>query len=104
MAPASSGADVRVVGLADDQPHAAHPDQYRALARQLGEALDAELPQDALKAVFKAFPAAAEIYENRHYAHSGLSHAPLERSIATEMLTSQLLRRVGAKDWKPAQG
>jgi len=80
------------------------PEQYRALVRQLGEALDAELPEDALRAVLGASPAAAEVYENRHYAHSGLSHAPLERSIASEMAASQLIRRVAAADWKPAQG
>jgi hypothetical protein len=94
----------RLLERVERHPSAPHPEQYRALVRQLGDALDAELPEDALKAVFGAYPAAAELYENRHYEHSGLSRAPLERSIETEMLTSQLLRRVAAKDWKPAQG
>jgi len=94
----------RLLDRVERHASAPHPDQYRALVRQLGEALDAELPEDALKAVFRAYPAAGELYENRHYEHSGLSRAPLERSIETEMVTSQLLRRVAAKDWKPAQG
>jgi hypothetical protein len=86
--------------------HGAAPNagQYRALVRQLGDALDANLPEDALKAVLGAFPAAAEVYENRHYEHAGLSRAPLDRSIATEMLATQLLRRVASIDWKPGQG
>lgn len=83
---------------------APHPEQYRALASQVGHALDAELPSDALKAVLDAFPAAAEIYENRHYVQSGLSRAPLERSVATEMLATQVLHRVAARDWQPPQG
>src|ERR1700757_4804257 len=54
---------------------ALHPAQYRALVQQVGEALDDALPGDALEAVLRAYPAAAEVYENRHYAHAGLSRA-----------------------------
>jgi len=94
----------RLLERVERHPSAPHPDQYRALVRQLAEALDADLPEEALKAVFGAYPASGEVYENRHYARSGLSRAPLERSIQTEMVTAQLLRRVAAKDWKPAVG
>src|SRR3954447_423882 len=73
------------------------PDQYRALIRQLGEALDADLPEQALQAVLNAHPAAAELYENLHYERSGLSRLPLEQSVATEMQTSKLLHRIKAK-------
>ena len=73
---------------------APNPDQYRALVRQLGDALEADLPDEALKAVLGACPAAAELYENLHYERSGLSRAPLDRSIETEMLTSQTLHRI----------
>jgi hypothetical protein len=83
---------------------APHPEQYRALVGQVGQALDAELPPEALKAVLDAFPAAAEIWENRHYVQSGLSRSPLERSVATEMLATQVLHRVAARDWQPPQG
>ena len=83
---------------------APHPDQYRVLVSQVGQALDAEFPPEALKAVLDAFPATAELYENRHYVQSGLSRAPLERSVATEMLASQLLHRIGARDWQPPRG
>jgi hypothetical protein len=73
---------------------APHPEQYRALVRQLGDALESELPEDALKAILGAYPATAELYENLHYEKSGLSRSPLERSIQTEMLTSQTLHRI----------
>ncbi|MDP9046316.1 MAG: hypothetical protein M3O01_16060 [Pseudomonadota bacterium] len=68
-------------------------DQYRTLVRQLSAALSQELPADALRAVLGAHPAAAEIYENMHYAMSGLSRAPLDRSIETEQLARQALAK-----------
>ncbi len=69
-------------------------DQYRALVRQLSGALEQELPDEALKAVLSAHPAAAELYENLHYARSGLSRTSLERSVASEMAATQLLARI----------
>ncbi|MEP6874890.1 MAG: hypothetical protein ABI887_11040 [Burkholderiales bacterium] len=68
-------------------------DQYQALVRQLKVALGQELPYDALQAVLGAHPAAAELYENQHYAQSGLSRSSLERSVGSEMLASQLIAR-----------
>ncbi len=70
------------------------PEQYRALVRQLGDALDADLPQPALEAILGASPATAELYENLHYARSGLSRTPLERSIEAEMQAGQVLQRL----------
>ena len=69
-------------------------DQYRELVRRLQQALSVDLPVDALNAVLGAHPSAAELYENMHYERSGLSRVPLDRSVATEMLASQLLHRV----------
>ena len=94
----------RLLERVERSGQAPHPEQYRALVSQVGEALDAELPAEALKAVLDAFSAAAEIYENRHYVESGLSRAPLERSVATELLASQVLHRIGARDWQPPRG
>ena len=74
--------------------------QYRALVRRLGDALQADLPDEALKAILGAYPATAELYENLHYEKSGLSRSSLERSVQTEMLTSQALHRIA----KAAQG
>ena len=72
-------------------------DQYQALVRQLKMALGQELPQDALNAVLGAHPAAAELYENQHYAQSGLSRSSLERSVGSEMLASQLIARAAKR-------
>ena len=72
-------------------------DQYQALVRQLKIALGQELPQDALNAVLGAHPAAAELYENQHYAQSGLSRSSLDRSIGSEMLASQLIARAAKR-------
>jgi hypothetical protein len=48
--------------------------------------------------VLGAHPAAAELYENQHYAQSGLSRSSLERSVQSEMLASQLIARAARKD------
>ena len=72
-------------------------DQYQALVRQLKIALGQELPQDALNAVLGAHPAAAELYENEHYAQSGLSRSSLERSVGSEMLASELIARAAKR-------
>lgn len=89
----------RLLERVERSPAAPNADQYRALVRQLGGALEADLPHEALLAVLGAHPAAAELYENLHYEKSGLSRSSLERSVATEMLTSQTLHRIaqGAK-------
>jgi hemoglobin-like flavoprotein len=73
------------------------PDQYRALVRQLAVALSQEMPDDALQAVLGAHPAAAEVYENMHYAQSGLSRSSLERSVESEKLARQALNRAAQR-------
>jgi hypothetical protein len=69
-------------------------DQYRSLVRQLQQVLSTELPPEALKAVFNAYPSAAELYENMHYATAGLALASLDLSVKTEMAASELLQRL----------
>jgi len=83
----------RLLERVESGPVAISADQYQALVRQLQIALGQELPNDALQAVLGAHPAAAELYENLHYAQSGLSQSPLERSVGSEMLASQLIAR-----------
>jgi hypothetical protein len=68
-------------------------EQYRALVRRLQGALATPLPAPALEAILGAHPATAEVYENMHYDVSGLSRAPLERSVATELLATQAIER-----------
>ena len=69
-------------------------DQYQLIVSRLKAALLEDLPDDALQAVLNAHPAAAELYENMHYEHSGLSRSSLDRSISSEMLAAQVLARL----------
>lgn len=68
-------------------------EQYRTVARRLGEAL-AQAPQDdALRALLDARPVAAEVYENLQYAHAGLCRAPLDAALSAETQAAAALRR-----------
>ena len=84
----------RLLERVETSPVAIGAEQYRALIGQVKAALAPTLPEQALQAILAAHPATAEVYENLHYETSGLSRSPLERSVATEMLASQLLHRV----------
>lgn len=84
----------RLLERVELKPSSVSPDQYQALVRQVKLALDNDLPDDALQAVLGAHSATAELYENMHYELSGLSRASLERSVQSEMATSQLLGRL----------
>lgn len=86
----------RLLERVERTPSGASADQYRALVLQLQAALDEGLPTDALNAVLSAYPAAGEVYENMHYAQSGLSRSTLDRSVASEMAASQLLAKLAA--------
>ena len=83
----------RLLERVDHSPVGIGPDQYRALVHRLGAALSQDMPDDALQAVLGAHPSAAEVYENLHYAQSGLSRSTLERSIESEKLAREVLAR-----------
>ncbi len=68
--------------------------QYRALVRQLTEVLRPLAGQDELRRLLTHFPAAAELYENLHYAHAGLVCAPVEASAQSEQAAQALMRRL----------
>jgi hypothetical protein len=87
----------RLLERVENHPVDVSADQYQALVRQLKIALAQEMPDDALQAVLGAHPATAELYENEHYAQSGLSRSPLERSVSSEMLASQLIARASKR-------
>ncbi|MDQ6679974.1 MAG: hypothetical protein M3Y67_03285, partial [Pseudomonadota bacterium] len=63
----------KVIGLArllervERSGTAPDPQQYQVLVRELGTALEDELPAEALEAILQASPATAELYENLHY-------------------------------------
>jgi hypothetical protein len=84
----------RILERVERSPGAVDADQYQTIVRRLSAALSRDLPADALQAVLGAHPAAAELYENIHYAQAGLSRSPLERSITTEALATETLRRI----------
>ncbi len=84
----------RLLERVEGSPVPVGADQYRALVVQLKVALGVELPTQALNAVLGAHPAAAELYENMHYDTSGLARSPLDKSVQSEMLTSQWLARI----------
>jgi hypothetical protein len=88
----------RLLDRIDNSPVRISADQYQALVRQLARALAQELPDDALQAVLGIHPSAAELYENAHYAQSGLSRSSLEQSVRSEMLASQALARAARAD------
>ncbi|MFM9917218.1 MAG: hypothetical protein ACKVOX_15530 [Rhizobacter sp.] len=67
--------------------------QYRIVVARLQEALSKQMPEAALTAMLETYPSAGEVYENMHYAISGLSRSPLERSAASEELARQVLAR-----------
>ncbi len=84
----------RLLERLETSPIAIGADQYRALVGQIKASLVAPLPQAPLQAILQAHPATAEIYENMNYEVAGLSRSPLERSVATEMLATQLLHSI----------
>jgi hypothetical protein len=79
----------------DAQPALVGAVQYRKLVQTVQDLLGADdLPEDALRAVLRASPAAALLYENLHYDRSGLSQSPLELAIDSELDARQLLDRL----------
>jgi hypothetical protein len=84
----------RLLERVEASPVAVGAGQYRLLVRQIQALLSSPLPAAALQAILKAHPATAEIYENLHYDTSGLSRSSLDRSVATEMLATQLIHKV----------
>jgi hypothetical protein len=87
----------RLLERVEAKPAAVSADQYRALVRQLKAALASNVPEPALRAVLAAHPATAELYENMHYQTSGLSRSPLDRSVATELLATDLIHRAARR-------
>ncbi|HZW72344.1 MAG TPA: hypothetical protein VFF43_02300 [Caldimonas sp.] len=84
----------RLLERVEASTRAVGPAQYRSLVRQIESLLSAPLPGPALRAILDAHPATAVIWENLHYATSGLARSPLDTSVATERLATELLRRV----------
>ncbi len=56
-----------------------------------------DLPEDALRAVLRACPATAQVYENMHYDRSGLSQSPLDAAVSSEMAATELIASLRAR-------
>ena len=50
-----------------------------------------------LRAVLRACPATAMLYENMHYDRSGLSQSPLDAAVASEVAASELIAGLRAR-------
>lgn len=72
-------------------------DYYQALVRNLMQALSEDLPGRTVQALLNAHPAAAELYENMHYAKTGLSRSPPARAMASRTLAVLWLARVAVQ-------
>ena len=88
----------RLLDRIEASPVATDADQYQTVVRHLKHALAQELPADALDAVLSAHGSAAELYENEHYARSGLSRSTLDRSVRSEMLAAQAIAKAARRD------
>jgi len=81
----------------DANPTLVGAQQYRHLVDTVKTLLDDDLPDDALRAVLRACPASAILYENMHYDRSGLSQSPLDAAVASELAAAELIAGLRAK-------
>ncbi len=75
----------------------ASADGYRRLVLRLQAALSEDIPAEALQAILSAYPATGQLFENLHYGYSGLSRAPLQQSVSSELLAKQALARAARR-------
>jgi hypothetical protein len=82
----------------DANPTLVGAQQYRNLVNTVtGLLAEDDLPDDALRAVLRACPASATLYENMHYDRSGLSQSPLDAAVASEMAATDLIAGLRAR-------
>jgi hypothetical protein len=82
----------------DANPAIVGAQQYLNLVNTVKTLLgDDDLPEDALRAVLRACPATAQLYENMHYDRSGLSQSPLDAAVSSEMAAAELLSGLRAR-------
>ena len=81
----------------DANPTIVGAQQYLNLVNTVKTLLSEDLPEDALRAVLRACPASATLYENMHYDRSGLSQSPLDAAVASEMAATELINGLRAR-------
>ena len=78
----------------DRTPREASAEQYRRVAQRATALLERAESEPVLDEVLGAFPALAELWENRHYGTSGLCRSALEPALRAEIETRSLLERL----------
>ncbi len=81
----------------DANPTIVGAQQYLNLVRTVQGLLEDDLPDDALRAVLRACPATATVYENMHYDRSGLSQSPLDSAVSSELAATELISSLRAR-------
>jgi hypothetical protein len=81
----------------DANPTIVGAQQYLNLVNTVKTLLEDDVPEDALRAILRACPASATLYENMHYDRSGLSQSPLDSAVASEMAASELIAGLRAR-------
>ena len=82
----------------DANPTIVGAEQYRHLVTTVTALLAEDgMPDDALRAVLRACPASAVLYENMHYDRSGLSQSPLDAAVAAELASAELIAGLRAR-------
>ena len=82
----------------DANPTLVGAQQYLNLVNTVKALLaEDDLPEDALRAVMRACPASATLYENMHYDRSGLSQSPLDAAVASETAAADLIAALRAR-------
>ncbi|HET9644859.1 MAG TPA: hypothetical protein VFP68_16230 [Burkholderiaceae bacterium] len=71
-------------------------DQYRSVVDRLSAVLTETPADDALSAILRACPAAAELYENLNYDVAGLCRSPLDASLRAEIEARELITKLRA--------
>lgn len=69
-------------------------EQYRSVVNHLASELSVARHDASLEAVLQACPAVAQLYENLHYAQSGLCRSRAPESLAALMETMDILGSV----------
>ena len=88
----------RLLQALEAGPEQADPGQYRQVAQRLSQALADTASDDALATVLRAFPAAAQVYENMHYEQAGLCRQPLGQAMSAELQARDLLQRLRVRN------
>ena len=82
----------------DANPTIVGAEQYRHLVTTVTALLAEDgMPDDALRAVLRACPASAVLYENMYYGRSGLSQSPLDAAVASELAAAELIGGLRAR-------